>query len=80
MTSEQEWDAFKQKLPDLLANPENCGKFSLVHGGEVADLFDSQEEGLNAGYDRFGLEPFLVQQITVKSKPKYFSRNVKSCL
>jgi hypothetical protein len=79
MTSQQEWDAFKQKLPQLLANPDNWGKFALIHGGQVADLFSSQEEGLNAGYDRFGLEPFLVQEITGISKPKYFSHNVKPC-
>ncbi|MBY4768799.1 hypothetical protein [Burkholderia ambifaria] len=58
---EQELATYKRLLPELL-NDE--GKFVLVKKNEVVEKFDSYEDALKIGYQRFGLEPFLVKQIS----------------
>ncbi len=37
------------------------------------------ESALTAGCERFGLEPFLVQEITDEERPRYFPRNASLC-
>jgi hypothetical protein len=76
MALEQEWQAFRRELPNLLANPDNVGKFALVHGDRVDSVWATMEAALDAGYERFGVEPFLVEHIVEKEKPRYFSRNI----
>jgi hypothetical protein len=76
-TAQDNWNTFERELPRLLAASK--GKFALLHGGQVAGVYDSETTAENAGYDRFGFEQFLVQEITDEKKAKYFSRNVKQC-
>jgi hypothetical protein len=72
-----EMETFRRELPTLLADPANRGRFALVHNDEVVDVYPSFEAGLAAGYDRFGLEPFMVKEITDNERPLYFSRNLR---
>jgi hypothetical protein len=74
---ETELATFRRELPALLADPANQGKYVLIHGGEIAGIFPDVESGLEAGYDRFELAPFLVKQIAAREEPKYFSRNLR---
>ncbi len=78
MALEQELETFQQALPRLLTNPQNRGKFALVHGSEIT-VWDDLEAGLQAGYERYGVEPFLVQEIAENIEPVYFSRNLSRC-
>ena len=71
--------AFQRELPRLLAEPANCGRFALLHNEQVIELFDTFEEGVQAGYDRFGLLPFLVLEVNDHPEPLYFSRNIQPC-
>jgi len=57
----EEIDTYIRYLPELLRQQ---GKFVLIKGAEVAGTFDSYEDALTAGYQRFKLTPFLVKQIT----------------
>src|SRR5690349_8005516 len=59
---EREWAVFERELPRLLAEGHK-GKFVLIHGDALADIFATLEEAMAAGYDRFGIEPFLAQEI-----------------
>jgi hypothetical protein len=45
-----------------------------VHG-----VWDNLDEALTVGYDRFGVAPFLAQEINDHPEPRYFSRNVTRC-
>jgi len=45
----------------------------------IAPITIAFDDALAAGYDRFGTDPFLVQEITDDERPKYFSRNVAPC-
>jgi hypothetical protein len=79
MALERELDTFGKQLLGLLQDPKNHGKFALVYGDAVYGLFDSVDDALAAGYERFSLEPFLVKHVVEHEEPRYFSRNVKRC-
>lgn len=61
---ELELETYKHKLAEL---KENEGKFVLIHGAEIFDVFSTYDDAIKAGYKTFGLEPFLVKQIDRKS-------------
>ena len=76
---ERELETFQKELPVLLQNAENRGKYVLVHGDKVDSIWETADEALDAGYDRFELKPFLVKEITDDEKPRYFSRSITRC-
>jgi hypothetical protein len=48
-------------------------KFTLMHNDQIVECFDTYGEALDAGYKRFGLAPFLVQEIG--APPLQFTRD-----
>jgi hypothetical protein len=79
MALEHEMEVFARQLPELLGDPGNRDKYALVHGDAVDSIWPSMDEAIEAGYNRFGLSPFLVKEITDDEKPKFFSRNINRC-
>jgi len=79
MALEQEWQTFQRELAGLLQDPANRGKYVLIKGEKVDSIWTTIDEGLEAGRERFGLEPFMVKEINDHPEPKYFSRRVKKC-
>ncbi len=75
MAFERELAVYLKKLPELKA--ENEGRFVLIHGDQVIDIFGSYEGALEAGYGKFGLEPFLVKQIHALEPRQFISRFVE---
>lgn len=73
MALEKELATYRAKLPELIANE---GKFVLIHGDEVIDVFSTYEDAIKAGYQRFKLEPFLVKQIRATEPVFFVSRSV----
>jgi hypothetical protein len=79
LTLERELKAFERELPRLL-NVEGCrGRYALVHGDQVDSVWETREKALEECYQRFGLELFLVKEITDHEEPRFFSRNVTRC-
>lgn len=76
---ETELDTFQRELPGLLADPANRDKYALVHRDTVAGIYADRTVAVEVGYDRFGLEPFLVKKVTDREEPLYFSRNLHPC-
>ncbi len=72
MALEKELEAFNKKLPELRAQHE--GKFVLVHGDEIVDIFSSYDDAIKAGYSQFGLDPFLVKQVHTFEQAQFVSR------
>jgi len=72
MPLEKELETFRSRLPELKG--ENEGKFVLIHGDEVAGFFTSYDDAIKAGYERFGLEPFLVKKILAIEQAQFISR------
>ena len=71
MALEKELSTYKAKLRDL---KEHEGKFVLIHGEDVVDLFTSYDDAIKEGYQKFGLEPFLVKQIQSVEHVQFISR------
>jgi len=53
-----------------------AGKFVLIKGDQVIDFFAAYEDALKAGYQQFGLEPFLVKQIDAIGAAQCITRRV----
>ncbi len=79
MALEQELRTFQNELPDLLQDVDKRGKYALVHKDTVDSVWPTVDDALAAGYDRFGIEPFMVKEITEHEKPQRFSRRVTRC-
>jgi hypothetical protein len=76
---ERELATFRRMLPSLLSSPGGPGQYALVHGDQVVGLYPTFDAAADAGYDQFGLSPFLVKQVAAHEEPKYFSRNIAPC-
>ena len=49
------------------------GKFALIKGDKLIDIFENQLDALKAGYEKFGNEPFLVKQVLEVDTPQNFT-------
>ncbi|HYL74164.1 MAG TPA: hypothetical protein VEU96_08155 [Bryobacteraceae bacterium] len=76
MALEREFETYKTKLPELIADE---GKFVLIHGDQVVDIYGTYEDAIKAGYQKFQLEPFLVQKIEVIEQVQFVSRLLDPC-
>lgn len=77
MTLERELEIFQRELPRLLVEGQ-AGKHVLIHGDLVDSVWPTWEEAVEAGYERFELEPFVVKLIA-EHEPIYFPRAVVPC-
>ena len=73
---EKELAVYQSKLPELKASE---GKFVLIHGEEIVDVFSGYEDAIKDGYSRFGQEPFLVKQIHTLEPTQFISRFIDPC-
>jgi hypothetical protein len=71
MALEQELETYKAKLPEWA---EHEGKFVLIHGADVVDFYSTYEDAIKIGYSKFGLESFLVKQVSRIEPIQYVSR------
>lgn len=72
---EVELKKYAEVLPSLLS--DNEGKFVLICGPEVVGTFASYQDALKIGYEKCGVKPFLVKQISAVAQISYFSRDVQ---
>lgn len=72
--------ALEQELKTYEANvdkwTDHAGKFVLIRGEEVVDFFAAYEDAIKAGYQKFGLEPFLVKQINAVETAQCITRHI----
>ena len=68
MALETELATYKEKLATL---KEHEGKFVLIHGQRVIDFFSTYEDAIKAGYQQFGMLPFLVKKV-MSTEPVFF--------
>jgi hypothetical protein len=72
MALERELETYLNRLPELKADHE--GRFVLIQGDQVVDVFSSYDDALKAGYEKFGLNPFLVKKIQAVEQALFISR------
>lgn len=73
MALERELATYKARLSELKAHE---GKFVLIHGDTVVDLFTSYDDAIKQGYATYKLEPFLVKRISSMEQAQFISRLV----
>ena len=76
MALEKELETYAHELPKLLASE---GKYVLIRGDEVSGVFGAYEDAIRAGYEKYGLNPFLVKQIQAVEQVQYFTRPMVPC-
>ena len=79
MTPDRQKAVFEQELPALLADPNNVGKYALIHGESIDSVWPTLEKAVEEGYGRFGLDAFLVRHIVADEEPIYFPHSVSPC-
>lgn len=70
---DRELKTYHDKLSEIPAESE--GKFALIHGGDLVEILDSYEDALKIGYERFGLDTFLVKKISKTEAVCFFTRD-----
>ena len=71
MALETELETYRAKLPEL---SQHEGKFALVHGATLIDVFGTYEDAIKEAYSRFKLEPFMIKQIHMIEQAQFVSR------
>ncbi len=69
----KELETFERLRGELM---KDAGKFALVHGDELAGVFESYADAIRTGYEKFGLSPFLVKQILQQERILCFTKNI----
>lgn len=67
-----ELQTYRRLLPTLL---DKIGKHAVIKGNDLIGVYDSYEDALKFGYDKFKLEPFLVKRIAPAEQVAYFTRD-----
>ena len=75
MALEIEIQTYQEALPTLMTDE---GKYALVHQKEVS-VYDTYEDAIKAGYEKYALKPFLVKKIQSVEQVQYFTRNIAPC-
>lgn len=76
MALEVEMEVYERSLQGLLSDE---GKYVLIHKKDIHGVFDTYNDALKAGYDKCGLEPFLVKKIQAVDQVQYFTRALAPC-
>jgi hypothetical protein len=63
-----EWKTYKREAARLVAEGHE-GRHALIKGDEIVGLFDTHDEAIAAGYERFGPGGFAVQTIRSVERP-----------
>jgi len=73
MALEKEIERFDQKQAEL--SGEHAGQFVLIHGTDDFEFFTSYDDAIKAGYQKYGLAPFLVKQIQAVEQVHFIYRS-----
>ncbi len=68
---DREVEYFEATRDQLLGKAK--GKFALIKGETLIDIFENQIDAIKVGYEKFGNEPFLVKQILEVDTPQNFT-------
>jgi len=55
---------------------ESAGKYVLIKGKTIVNVYDSQNDAIKVGIDKFGNSPFLVKKITEVDEKQNFTSNL----
>jgi len=70
----QEIQTYNQNKDILLR--DNTGKFVLIKEDKIIGTYDTQNDAIKVGIDKFGNSPFLVKKITEVEESQNFTSNL----
>lgn len=70
----KEIETYEKNKQKLLK--ESSGKFVLIKGEEIINVFDTSSDAIKVGIDKFGNTPFLVKQILEIEPTQNFTSNL----
>lgn len=76
MALERELETYHARLESLL---DREGQFVVIRGDQIAGIWQTYEDALKAGYEKFGLEPFMVKQILTIEPVHYLTHGTPVC-
>jgi hypothetical protein len=68
---DREIETYETHKAELLVKAE--GKYVLIKGDAILDIFASEEDAIHRGYERLGNVPFLVKHIIEFEQPLRFT-------
>ncbi|HLC58417.1 MAG TPA: hypothetical protein VJI68_01000 [Candidatus Nanoarchaeia archaeon] len=72
----EELETYEKNKPDLLKSA--FGKYVLIKGKEIINTFDTQNDAIKFGIEKFGNVPFLVKKIEeIETKQNFTSNLIK---
>jgi len=71
---QQELQTYEAQKNELVGKAK--GKFALIKGDKVIDVFDTRGDAIKQGYEKLGNVPFLVKQIIEVEVPQNFTSNL----
>lgn len=79
MSLEKEKAAYRKLLEDKERAHEHHGEYVLIHGEEICGYFSSFSDALHEGYEKFGLDPFMVKQVSLVEPIHLITRFFDTC-
>ena len=72
----EEIETYKKNKEELVA--KHNGKFVLIKGTNIIDVYDTQKDAVKIGLDKFGNTPFLVKKVEeIEPVQNFYSRLIK---
>jgi len=73
----KELETYKKHKDELVKESE--GKYVLIKGSEIINIFKSEEDAIKMGISKFGNDPFLVKKIERIEHIHNFTSNLIGC-
>jgi hypothetical protein len=73
-TLSKEIETYNKNKSSLLKT--DSGKFVLIKGDKIIGLYDTKNDAIKIGIDKFDNTPFLVKKITEIEEPINFTSNM----
>lgn len=70
----KETETYQKNKEDLLR--DNTGKFVLIKGDEIIGIYETRNDAIKIGIDKFGNSPFLVKKISEVDESQNFTSNL----
>jgi hypothetical protein len=73
-TLKMELETYEKHKERLIA--ESDGRFVVIRGENILGVYDTYEDALEAGYEKAGLNQFLVKKIQRVDQVHFFTRDI----
>ena len=71
---EEEHITYSDRVADWVVDHD--GEFVVIKGSDVLGFYPTYERALTEGYERYGVAPFLVKEVSSQEQAHFVSRFV----